>query len=78
MSWLILKITVECGTETMIKKTKLLLFQEDLRNGMTIEDALQKHGMSFQYAVENMPRPLTKKQNRPKHYRKKKHGGHTQ
>ena len=60
----------------MIKKTKLLKFQEDLRNGMTIEDALIKHELTFKDAVIHMPRPLTKKPNRPKHY--KKHGGHTQ
>jgi len=31
-------------------------FQEDLRNGMTIHDALQKHGYTFQYVMENLPR----------------------
>ena len=59
----------------MIKKDKLLRFQQDLKDGMTIEDALRKHGMSFQYVCENMPRQLTKKPKRPKHYRKR-HGGH--
>ena len=55
----------------MIKKAKLLRFQKDLQSGMTLEEALQKHELTFQYAVENMPRPLTK----PKRKRRK-HGGH--
>ena len=44
----------------MIKKAKLLLFQQDLKDGMSIEEALKKHELTFQYACENMPRQLTK------------------
>ena len=45
----------------MNKKDKLLRLQEDLRNGLTLEEALQKHGISFKDAVTQMPRPLTDK-----------------
>lgn len=33
-------------------------FQQDLRDGMTISDALQKHQVTFKEAVDSMPRPL--------------------
>ena len=41
----------------MKKKAKLYAFQSDLQNGMTIEEALQKHELTFREAVEQMPRP---------------------
>ena len=46
--------------------TKLLKLQEDLRNGMGLEEALIKHGLTFREAVIHMPRPLTKKKKRRK------------
>ena len=33
---------------------KLKLFQEDLRNGMSIHDALQKHGLTFKETVDSL------------------------
>ena len=42
-------------------KNKLLELQKDLRNGLTLEEALQKHQISFKEAVTQMPRPLTDK-----------------
>ena len=42
-------------------KNKLLELQKDLRNGLTLEEALQKHQISFKDAVTQMPRPLTDK-----------------
>lgn len=45
----------------MSKKAKLLLFQQDLKDGMSIEEALKKHELTFKYACDNMPRTLTKK-----------------
>lgn len=32
----------------------LIDFQEDIKNGMTIEDALTKHHLSFQYVCKNI------------------------
>ena len=34
-------------------------FQQDLRDGMTISDALQKHQVTFKEAVDSMPRPMS-------------------
>ena len=34
-------------------------FQQDLRNGMTLEAALIKHNLSFKEAVEFCPRPMS-------------------
>ena len=45
----------------MVKKYKLEALQEDLRNGLTLEEALTKHQISFKEAVTQMPRPLTDK-----------------
>ena len=42
-------------------KNKLLELQKDLRNGLTLEEALTKHQISFKDAVTKMPRPLTDK-----------------
>ena len=51
----------------MIKKTKVLKrFQEDLRNGMNISEACTKHNVSLAYAMENMPKKLTKPRKKPK------------
>ena len=38
-------------------KKRYQRFQQDLRDGMSIEDALTKHGMTFKEAFENMERP---------------------
>ena len=46
----------------MVKKYKLEAFQEDLRNGLTLEEALLKHNLTFKEAVTEMPRTLPKKQ----------------
>ena len=48
----------------MVKRYKLEAFQEDLRNGLTLEEALQKHSLSFKEAVIHMPRPQPKKSKR--------------
>ena len=45
----------------MVKRYKLEALQEDLRNGLTLEEALLKHGLTFKEAVTEMPRPLTDK-----------------
>ena len=42
-------------------KNKLLELQKDLKDGLTLEEALQKHQISFKDAVTQMPRPLTDK-----------------
>ena len=44
------------------KKSKLLRLQEDLRTGMSLEEALMKHNLTFKEAVTQMPKPLTPKQ----------------
>ena len=38
-------------------KKRYKKFQEDLQNGMSIEDACTKHQISFKEAFENMERP---------------------
>ena len=48
----------------MINEKKLEAFQEDLRNGLTIEEALRKHELTFRYVCENLPRAYRKKQRR--------------
>ena len=45
----------------MVKRYKLEAFQEDLRNGLTLEEALLKHNLTFKEAVTEMPRPIPKK-----------------
>ena len=50
----------------MVKKYKLEAFQEDLRNGLTLEEALLKHGLTFKEAVTEMPRPQPQKKRRGK------------
>ena len=42
-------------------KNKLLELQKDLKDGLTLEEALTKHQISFKDAVTQMPRPLTDK-----------------
>lgn len=46
-------------------------FQEDLRNGMTLEDALTKHNLTFKEAVEFVHKPITKKAKNRRPYKKK-------
>ena len=45
----------------MVKRYKLEALQEDLRNGLTLEEALLKHGLTFKEAVTEMPRPMPQK-----------------
>lgn len=45
-------------------------FQQDLRNGMTISDALQKHQVTFKEAVDSMPRPMSNKQGKLRTHKK--------
>ena len=52
----------------MIKREVLLEFQDDLRGGMTIEEACQKHGVSFREAVIHMP-PRPRPPGKKKHYK---------
>ena len=35
-------------------------FQQDLRDGMTLESALQKYNLTFKEAVDFCPRPMSK------------------
>lgn len=44
-----------------MRKNKLQRFQEDLKAGMGLEEALQKYGFSLEYAFTHMPKPLHKK-----------------
>ena len=41
----------------MVKRYKLEALQDDLRTNMSLEEALQKHQISFHDAVTLMPRP---------------------
>ena len=45
----------------MVKRYKLEALQEDLRTNMSLEEALQKHQISFHDAVTQMPRPQPQK-----------------
>ena len=38
----------------------LVDFRKDLKNGLTIDDACRKHGVTFKYVMDNMERPYTK------------------
>ena len=51
--------------------TKLLHFQKDLRDGLTIEEALQKYGYTFKYVCDNLPRKYERKPKKPGGKRKK-------
>lgn len=37
----------------------MIQFQQDLKNGMTLEKALQKHNLTLQEAIEFSPKPIT-------------------
>ena len=50
----------------MVKRYKLEAFQEDLRNGLTLEEALLKHNLTFKEAVTEMPRPQPTKRSKRK------------
>lgn len=50
----------------MVKRYKLEALQEDLRTSMSLEEALQKHGLSFKEAVIHMPRPQPPKKKKRK------------
>ena len=41
----------------MVKKYKLEALQDDLKNGLTLQEALLKHNLTFKEAVTHMPRP---------------------
>ena len=41
-------------------KKRFKRLQNDLKAGMSIEDALTKHGMTFKEAFDGMPKPLGK------------------
>ena len=45
-------------------------FQQDLKNGMTLEDALIKHNLSFKQAVEMSPVQRTNKKRQKDNVRK--------
>ena len=45
---------------------KLKNLQKDLREGLTLEEALLKNGLTFKEAVIHMPRPQPKKKKRSK------------
>ena len=45
----------------MVKVRTLQAFQNDLQDGMTIEDACTKHQISFKYACDNMGKIYKKK-----------------
>ena len=45
----------------MVKKYKLEALQDDLKNGLTLQEALLKHNLTFKEAVTHMPRPQPKK-----------------
>jgi len=45
----------------MADKRVLYAFQDDLKRGMSIEDACRKHQISFKYAFENMPNTVPRK-----------------
>ena len=44
-----------------LKRYQLEALQDDLRTNMSLEEALQKHQISFHDAVTLMPRPQPKK-----------------
>ena len=45
----------------MVKRYKLEALRDDLRTSMSLEEALQKHQISFHDAVTLMPRPQPQK-----------------
>ena len=46
----------------------LQAFQNDLKNGMSISEGLSKYNLTFQYAVENIPKPRPKKEKKRRKY----------
>ena len=48
----------------MVKRYKLEALRDDLRTNMSLEEALQKHQISFHDAVTLMPRPQYSKNKR--------------
>ena len=46
-------------------------FQQDLRDGMTLEDALQKHHLSLKEAIEYVHKPITHPPKKKKPYSKR-------
>ena len=42
-------------------EAELYHFQKDLKDGLTISEALQKHGLTFKYVCENLPRAYCSK-----------------
>lgn len=57
----------------MTEDEMLQQFQEDLRKGMTIQEACTKYRISLEYAFKHMPKAKTRKGNRKI---PKKHGRH--
>ena len=46
--------------------TKIARFQYDIRNGMTIQDALTKHGLTFLEAFQKTKKPKNQKKKKKK------------
>ena len=42
-------------------EAELYQFQKDLKNGLTISEALQKHNLTFKYVCDNLPRAYVSK-----------------
>lgn len=42
-----------------MNRTEVEMFQTDLKNGLSLEEALLKHNISFKEAVESVPRVYT-------------------
>ena len=51
-------------------EAKLLHFQKDLKAGLTIDEALQKHELTFKYVMDNLPRPYSMSERKPKRNRR--------
>ena len=50
---------------------ELYRFQQDLKHGLTIEVALTKHNLTFQYVCDNLPRAYVSKSKKRGRKRKK-------
>ena len=50
---------------------ELFNFRCDLKDGYTIEEALQRNNLTFKYVLENMPRPYNRKPKKPGRKRKR-------
>ena len=42
-------------------EAELYQFQKDLKDGLTIGEALQKHNLTFKYVCDNLPRAYVSK-----------------